>query len=346
MSLPDELLLARIASLESEFAPQHATARAHWAVSPLFVSLAEALLVRGRGGEALTLLFEREAAAIAARDEKTVQDSALAIMRVLRRMRLDERLGQARELSVADRPDIRAEALAVTALIAGDRPRATLNTGAVHTEWRVWTPHNQMQVDEWRRRMERDDELGSPQAEAEHALDRLELALVLKGWEGESSIEAARAEATRAIDDFRRLRRGRPDARDHLRLGMSRIGLRTHSLGLSNGPKVDEQRSLHTSGEVALEEGELLALRLPDRAALLLARAERLLARSGDHLNAFSAALLRAIAHVHAGDIEKARGCAEKSSVVTRTRERPARTRRSIFFGTAGSGAWRHTAGG
>jgi AAA ATPase domain len=300
-------LLARARELEAKFTPPHMTAYAHRAVPPLFVSLADALLVSGRAGEALQLLAEREADAVAARDEETVQASALATMRLLRKLRLDERLGQARELAVADRLDIRTEALAATALIAGDKPRSTWNSGPAHAEWRVWTPHNLVHVDSWRGRMEEDAEPQTLELRVADALDRLELALVLERWGQGKPLDSPRRNAEQVINDLLGLRRGRPDPRDPLRMGISRLALRAQSLELESGLKVDERRYARASGELALEEGELLALRLPEHAAPLLERAEHLLAQSGDVAGAFVAALRRAIAHIHAGDIASAR---------------------------------------
>jgi hypothetical protein len=310
----DNQLLEQIRELEESLAPPHATAPAHRAVSPLFVSLSEALLAGGRAGEALHLLTEREAAAVGARDEETVRMSALAILRVLRRLRLDERLGQARELAVADHPDIRAEGLATTALIAGDEPRLSSNPGPSHAERRTWTPMHYGQVLKWHELVESDadrrirtSEPQTPEQRAAEALDRVELVQVLQRWGISESLEPAMIRAERAIEELLRLRRGRPNPRDPLRVEISRLALRAQTLEVPSQLKLDETRRSRANGELALEEGELLALRLPEKAIGLLDRAELRLAEGGDRAGAFIAALRKAIAQIHAGDNQGAR---------------------------------------
>ncbi len=310
----DGPLLEKVRELEAGLAPPHASAPVHHAVAPLFVSLSEALLAGGRAGEALHLLTEHEAAAVAARDEEIVRASALAILRTLRRLRLDERLGQARELAVADHPEIRAEGLAATALIAGDEPRLTSSLEPSHAEWQAWTPTHYGHVLKWYELMESDADHQAPSAgprtpeqRVAKALDRVELVLVLQRWGVAEPLQPKLLRAERAIEELLRLRRGRPNPRDPLRIEISRLTLRAQALGVPSRLKLDETRRSRANGDLALEEGELLGLRLPERAAHLLERAELRLAEGGDHTGAFIAAVRGAIAQIHAGDEESAR---------------------------------------
>lgn len=291
------------------------TAPPHRSAPPLFVSIAECWLGVGRPRHALDLLLAREQSAASRRtDEDTTRDAALATVRILRRQRLRERFGLISSLSLSPDPEVRAETMAAGALIAGLRPpRGTASTRD-HAAWRariLLDPRTE------------EPALAAMRAKAgggaslHLALDRLEAESVQLRWTRRGRRRVGRAgrmaRSFAVSHDDASMRE--PLDEERLRLLLRRSALledRPSSLGAPA-----ENRAL-LLGRLALEEGELMALRLPDRAIALLDLAERLMDESGDEAGAFIAALRKAIAEIHAGRSNAAR--ADASGVFARYR--------------------------
>ncbi|HEX4731509.1 MAG TPA: hypothetical protein VH299_09565 [Solirubrobacterales bacterium] len=273
----------------------------HSAAPPLFASIAECLLDLGRPREALDLLAAREARATARRtDEGTARAAALATLRILRRYRLRERYGLISSLSSSRDPEIRAEAMAAGALIAGLRPPRGVASAEDHLAWRA-----RVMLDP------RDEEMPLVAIRRKHeappgrdrwgtTLDRLEAELVRRRWK-----RRRRGAMTRAIRDATALGYSpgygptmqEPFGEAWLRLRVRRAAL------LENLEEVTVTKGRRRLlARIALEEGELMALRLPGKATALLELAERMMGKGGDSRGAFIACLRGAIARVHAGE--------------------------------------------
>ncbi|HEX4668799.1 MAG TPA: ATP-binding protein [Solirubrobacterales bacterium] len=288
------------------------TAPAHRVAPPLFVSLAEAWLARGEAGSALGLLAERERLATSRRtDEDVARAAALATVRILRRLRLRDRLALIGSFSSAEDEELRGEALAAGALIAGLQPPPGRTSDRDHAAWQARILLN-ASGDEvalnrglgLRQLLPRrsDSSLASIHA----ALDRIEAGMVRQ----RTGVQSAGLRLDRKFVE-KNLPGSQPTLADPLAGEEVRLQLRLIALIGGAGKPVSSIRVVDRPrlvGQLALEEGELLALRLPDRAIWLLATAEERLAYAEDFHGAFVAALRRAIAEIHAERADDARG--------------------------------------
>ena len=301
--VPEERLKL-IAAHEEFLGSYRLTAPAHRYAPPLYVSLAEAWLAIGRADRALELLTERERIATARRtDEQVTRGVARALVRTVSRLRLRERLALVSHSTGSD-AELRADALAAGALIAGLQPPRKGD----HASWRARILLEGVEeadlppVDP-----PEEGEDGSPATTLHHALDRLESELVLQRINrvrGEPvgvrrAAEAVRAEIRRpeaatlvAMDD--------PFGVERLRVDLRLSALLGWEIPFPPG-------RARQVAQLALEEGELLALRIPDRALSLLTLAQRHFAAAGDDYGEFMACLRAAIAEIHAGRFTDAR---------------------------------------
>ncbi len=282
------------------------TVPAHRVAPPLFASLAEAWLAVGRPADALALLSEREQAAVARRtDEDATAAAALATVRILRALRSSERLGLIGGFSSAEDDELRAEALAAGALIAGLRPPLGPKADRDHAAWRSWNLLDPREGKE-ALRSKRESKIppGNSPAALHAALDRFEAKLVQRQWSGIGRLDVFWAE--RAVMRITADRNESPSIGEPLADEKLRLQLRLSALLAGPSFPVETYRARQV-GRLALKEGELLALRLPERALPLLQLAERCLGEAGHPYGAFFAALRRAIAEIHAGRLDDAR---------------------------------------
>lgn len=308
--LTEDALLG-IAAFEEVLDGYEVTAAAHRVAAPLFVSLAEAWLSVGLPARALDLLADREQAAASRRNEEdSNRAAALATIRIVRMLRSRERLGLIGSFSSAADDDLRSEALAAGAVIAGLRPPPSLEVEDDHVAWRARNLLDPKVEEEalramlWRRTPK-----GNDAAALHTALDRLEAALIQRQWAGVGRLILLRARLVvrrLAVNHHSAASISEPIGDEALRLRLRLCAL----LGDAEWP--DEPNRLRQVGRLALKEGELLALRLPRQAAPMLRFAARCLQEAGHAHGAFFSTLLGAIADVHAGEVEAARGRREE----------------------------------
>lgn len=280
-------------------------APAHRVAAPLFVSLAEAWLSVGRPARALDLLEQREQAAVSRRtDEGAIAAAALATVRIVRVLRSRERLGLIGGFSSVEDEDLRSEALAAGALIAGLRPPPNLEIEGDHAAWRARNlldprlEEGALRAMRWSKLPPSDGPAG-----LHVALDRLEAAQVEHRCAGGARLYRFRAR--REVNRLAAAWRSAPSITEPLGDEELRLRLRLCALsGDDSWPEVPGRS--RQVGRLALKEGELLALRLPHRAVPLLRFAEQCLDRAGHLHGAFFAGLRAVIAEIHAGELDAA----------------------------------------
>lgn len=313
----DEEELAAAWSFEGLSEAEEATAPAHRAAPPLFVSVAECMMAAGRAEWALRLLAERERAAASRRtDEDATRAAAMATVRILRRLRLAERTALVASFSNDSNRELRGAGLAAGSLIAGLQPPG----GEAERDPAAWRARNLLALsDEESVPRPRD----APRADLDQrarlhaALDRLEAELLRQEGGGRFGSALAARRAKQLGRTVERADLGR-SIREPLGVEAIRLGLRLSAL-LDDFEAADiplpESRG-RLLGEIAFEEGELLALRLPRRAIPLLGLAAESLGEAGDVHSAFAAELRLAIAEVHANLAADAR--ARRPRIVAR----------------------------
>lgn len=279
-------------------------APAHRVAPQLFVSLAEAMDALGDAGSALRLLSERERVATSRRtDEDAAHAAALATVRVLRRLRRRERFALIGGSGDDEDEELRAETVAAGALIAGLQPQLGREIED-HAAWRarilLGLSAKELGV------LARPRGRGDAVAEAHYALDNIEANTLLPQRPRLAAVWGRHRAAT--FVERVCCEREAPTIADPF--GAEGLRLRLRRLALVAGPDESEawippaRRRL--VGAIAMDEGELLALRLPERALPLLALAERHLAEAGDAHGAFAASLRWAIAAIHCGRYDEA----------------------------------------
>jgi AAA ATPase domain len=295
--------LERVAPLEQAVAGYRISSPVHRCAPPLFASLAEGWLGVGRADLALKLLGKREREATARRtDEHVTRAAALALLKVLRRLRLRERLALISHSTTADE-ELRGEALAAGALIVGLQPMLKRPIEMDHAAWRARNLLDDADPDLAPEFPEPGDSPARQDpAAADEALDRLESAMVFQRLRG----NPGRVYAAEAHDAIQRLELG-PTLCDPLGNEVVRLQLRADVLV----PQLPLQPPTYTRqrqrAQLALEEGELMALRVPAKAVRLLRIAEEGFDAVGDHHGSFMASLLIAITEIHAGQGSAAR---------------------------------------
>jgi hypothetical protein len=275
---------------------------AHRRVPPLFVARARALVAIGRGQEALDLLRRHEETATAKRGADEAQraaasDARLEMLAVLRRMRVSGPYVQVLRSPVqppgAGGTFAQREIGAVAAALVLDETAGEFQPGsplASHLAWRAAGPPPQQ------RDLTRAARDNDPVLTAHLSLDRCE-ARLLQGGDRFTGLEPGELVELWA------------GARDRERRGLAavppfegewvRILLRGWGLSTAHSRPLNKQL-LPLPGrrlaELALEEGELLALRHPARALPLLEMATAGYAVAGDQLGELLARIVAALA--------------------------------------------------
>jgi tetratricopeptide (TPR) repeat protein len=284
--------LAALARAERYLPDRQPACNAHRTVPPLFVTMARGWLALGDGEQALAMLERRlDGATRTGRDQGTIRAAERAKAEVLRRLRLARRDAAliARLRGSTDPVDAAAgwslSALDQARPASGTEPPPGRDTPALLHAW-------------WRSRIGRG-------AAARHALDGLnaevaaraqrpdagfdDLSLLLDWVEASMMDSGAAAAPTVPIDlDAWELRH------PHQLEELARLVLRCTALGVPAGTRalaIGSRRASRTSldslgrrrlAELTLDEGELLALRLPRAALILLDRATEWFADAGD----------------------------------------------------------------
>ena len=293
-------------------AGRESTCRAHDAVPPLFVSLAMAYLAMGDVSRALSLVEARlKTAEASRRDPATVRHAEIARLIISRRTRMPQpgivdRIQQSRDA------DLITETLAVAALagpdLVGTSPPPAVEPGdyrLAHAWWstrvaltkdareQLIAPAREV-FDRVRLPAEMEELTVPPEVRSAIRLDIEEIRVVERPGSMFSMASNRRAEPP-----IWRL----PDDRS------ARSALREAALvsDLDLLKLVHNRDDVRSYAEMALQEGELLALRLPERAAPLLLLAASMYGRANDPLGAWMASISAAIAYWHAGNISELR---------------------------------------
>jgi hypothetical protein len=299
--------LEEAAEYEAELEAYELTAPTHRTAPPLFVSVAQGWMAIGMTGQGLKLLGERERLAASRRnDEDSTRAAALALLTGLRRLRLREGLALASH-SVGSDEEMRTEALAAGVLIAGLQPSLNASRENDHAAWRA---RNLLEI-------QSPEALLPPPEDIEasinggceglhYLLDVLESESIRQRWlQRQSETELAtqvRERLSREVPRWSpRVRLSDPLGRKRLR-----VEVRGEALLDDFNLHLDDHR-LGQVAEIALEEGEVMALRVPERAADLLQLAANCFAEIDDPQGAFVATLRAALAEIHAGRYEDAR---------------------------------------
>ncbi len=305
----------RAAELEARLKSYQPRAPAHRTAPPLFVSVALSWMACGQLRKGMELLDERERKAVAAgTEERATGAAALARMRILPAVQVEggprpyEPHGQWRRRG-ADRSARRGGAdrrdPAAARSERGRRPRGV----------EVAQPADRGNSEAALAASGPADPVGGGFAEAHRLLDLIELEYVRQRLTGQRKRPRLdELEARLATLD---LEHCRPSLCDPLGTGHARVAVRCRALLGDPPPSFGEERTAQF-GQIALEEGELLGLRLPDRAADLLAVAVDCFELAGDKRGAFIASLRRAIAEIHAGKVGGAHAGGGRSTSDTR----------------------------
>ena len=249
------------------------TCDAHRVTPPLFQSVADAMIANGDGDGALALAGRVRDRAQANQDAPSAEAAELIRWRVIRRFRLPDAMG------------------ALNKLVPHQHPGAT----AFHYRWATASA-------------------GSPQ-EA-HALidgvphfDKADLQGPAGEIDPHTTFDLIEAEqiATRLGAPREIAPRDVPDGRWLVQVGGLRALLRSAALGQGDLPEHFENARPRHLAEVAFEEGELLVLRLPDRALWLFSTAHAAYVRASDPVGETLTALSASLAAFKAGTIPQAR---------------------------------------
>ena len=275
--------------------------------------MAECWLEAGQPRRALDLLLAREQSATSRRiDEGATRAAALATVRILRRQRLRERYGLLSSLSLSMDTEVRAEAMAAGALIAGLRPPRGAAAANDHAAWRARILLDPRSEEVALAAMRKSDTRGTGgETSLPLALNRLEAEMVARRWtrRGRRRVARAARDARRARPPVGEVPLSEPLGQERLRLL-----LRRNALLEEPTPHVETlgDRRKRLLGRLALEEAEVLALRLPERATVLFAFAEGLMEMTNDRAGAFIASLRGAIADIHADRPDAARAASHR----------------------------------
>lgn len=315
---PDRALLSRLESEEIYRPDRQPECYAHGAVPTLRVTLALGRLALGEPEAAISQLDQRiQEARRNQRDVTTPREAELAKLSIIRRMRLPSR-GQALvERSVHMEPQEQAAAWAVRAL-RGHYVEKSVYRDAV--SFPALMVHAWLSTEEALTSSGAADILGILEflvGKAQPADDFEQLTLMLDMREAMMVAERFNFSVPEDNLPFRppdelptdfaeqRLREQPMRAEDALRLKLRFWALYDIDDGSAHQWRV--RVGMRRVAELMLEEGELLALRLPERAGKLLAAARAWFQRADDPVGVFIANLRFVIAEVHAGRVEQAR---------------------------------------
>ena len=271
---------------------------AHRAVPPFFITLARGLIALGRVRRALEVLQRGHVAAVERRDAATVTAAASAQMEAVRRFRLvDEYRSRRQQLLYSADPADRQRVWPVLALIDPVEPsqppwqgdqHAPPSPSASPADWHAW----------WR--------VQSAAAGLDRAIE-----LMTQRHRGPKSEPRSFTGLSLALDmaEVHRIRllpsppvtvRTIPWAAEHPLEAEHAVRLELRQFALFDDAAPDLDRWVALLGarrvaELALDEGELLGLRLPDRAQKLFSRAARLFSQAEDPVGGFIARVLAAL---------------------------------------------------
>jgi hypothetical protein len=322
-----ERLLSRLLSLRLEYGvvpaaeleacragalsevPRRAECNAHRSVPPLFITLAHGWLALGRGDQALAILDEGLARGQAqGLDDASYLGANRARLQVYRRLRMGgEGENLTTQMEDASGWDDVALAYAVRAVNGSPNvhkpPPGEFLSRSPRQVHGWWCGHYALTREQARRGLEFADQVLTFEPILEYRRGNDYGALLLQlDWQ--EAVLLARRLGEPRRDAF-------PLPFDARSLALSslhpdeaaRVLLRKEALtGNRITVQPSEQVGVRRLAELALEEGELLALRLPDRAAPLLERARRWFQDAGDLVGAAQAAIREVIALVHQGD--------------------------------------------
>ncbi len=293
---------------ERAYSPsRQSSCRAHDEVPPLFVSLAMAHLAVGNVDRAQAIVDVRlKAAEASRRDPATVRQAEIARLKIARGMRIPQP-GIVGRIQNSKDAVLIAETLAVAALAWPDdvptSPLPVLNPGdyaLVHAWWSAQvalSDETRQQLIESsetlfsRMRLSEGEETPVPaDVISAVAFDEQERRLLMRqiGSPPVSSRAGILAAVSPAFGDR------------SLRSAVRRAALAPEFDAAGLEPSEDDD--LRRRAEIAFEEGELLALRLPARGAALLRLAATWYQRAHDPLGAWMSSIAAAIAFWHAGD--------------------------------------------
>jgi hypothetical protein len=294
--------IRRIIDSERYVFERQPTGFVHRHVCPLFVTLARALTSLGYVDGAIELLEARiEQASGTGSDDLTVRMAQREIARAIRRMRVYGRSTDLlRRLLVS--PDAAAVASAWQALVTagapGDlrppEPSPDWPVALVHTCWQCQVGTDADAIAAHRERVLAAWNRGDPAERSQLGLDLMEANLM--------STAALRADVPASM-------LSESDANFVNMEAVLRQSLRRRALA-EPGKEIDAE-PLELSipllaAEVALEEGELLALRLPDRAERLIHFAHHQFKTNGHLAGTLIAAIAGVIAAIRTGESDKA----------------------------------------
>jgi hypothetical protein len=333
-------LLENLSSVDEYVPSRQPVCLAHDETPPLFVSLAQAWLARGRVDRALDILDQRlRAATEFGQDAQTVGDATRGIVQVVRQMRLFDRAKRivAQESTVGWPTAQSWPMMALTGVLAWDelpKPQPEWSAERVHLWWSSQYDSTPEQISNM------SGAVAAPQDEQTLSRRQLYEAVARQldaqeAWLVASQTEAAETDVpvqepvftdTLYEQFFETAQAAQPgaDAIEALRLMLRWIALqvpRQPEAGLwrqltvpSSDGVPESQRAIGARrvGEIALEEGELLALRLPAQAVDLLAAACGAFTEANDPLGAMKAAILATGAAIRAGDEIRARSQLEQ----------------------------------
>jgi len=264
---------------------------AHRAVPPLFVNVARGWMTLGWAQRALAVLQRAERAAVEHRDQAAADAAALARLEVVRRFRLADQARPSRQRMLRSRnaPD-RWSAWAVGVLVDPPEELPPPGAGASPAEWHAW----------WRIQPAATAAQAAPEVLAQVQGDRLisaashgfaALSLELDGIEARLCSQAD-ASFSMVVDASAWVAEHPSQAEAAARLALRQRVLCDSRISLSRWV---EEFGARRVAELALDEGELLALRLPAAAAGLLEVAEHLFGKVGDPTGAFVSLLAAAL---------------------------------------------------
>jgi hypothetical protein len=307
-------VLDSLAAEESYRPARQPVCHAHRAVPPLLVTLALGRLALGEADAALSLLNDRiREARRNPRDTTTIREAEIAKLRVIRRMRMPGHGLALIERSVQREPEEQAAAWAVSALRGQYVEKSAQSNAASYPATMV---HAWLSTEAALRHSEAADVLGVfhnlvSKADARDDFERLSLVL---DWR-EAMLLVGRFPdlGFRLPSPPSEVRRFDTEAwlREHPGRVEEALRLYVRSAALFDLPVEPEPWQARAGGrrfaEVALEEGELLALRLPERATKLLEAGCLRFIQIEDRAGNFISSVRCVIALAHAGSAERAR---------------------------------------
>jgi hypothetical protein len=303
--------VARLAALEEQATERvrrspRSALWCHRAVPPLFTAVAWGWTALGQSDRALELLNARRRRALAAGDDDAENAALTATLEISRRMRITQPVLAKDSAGSAD-PGQQAAAWALTALTESPgahaaEPVSQISDACLHDWWRtrpVPLGANAEDARLFRRRAEQ---------VVAHRGDLTPFAAFSLGLDlAEADIAAARTPDWQAsdYDTFEASAQVTAEQVVRVRLRAQALGhpdfQSSFSAPAESTPAWMWRVGLRRAAELALDEGELLALRLPRLAVTLLDQAGSLLNGMGDWAGALFAAIAAALARQRAG---------------------------------------------